>query len=496
MCAQLTIAAVDLGSNSFRLQVARVEEDHLYPLDALKDTVRLAAGLSEDKVLDREARTRAVASLKRFAERLRGLPGEAVRVVATNTFRVAKNAPEFLKEAEDALGFPIEIIAGREEARLIYIGATRSLPPSQEKRLVIDIGGGSTEFVIGAGYKPQAMESLHMGCVNYSKRFFPGGKITKNAMQRAELTGRSEIQLISREFKAGNWRVAAGSSGSARALAEILKANGWSDSGITRSGLDKLRTALVKAGDCNRFPFAGLRPERVPVLPGGFAIMAAAFAELGIEQMEIAEGALREGVLYDMLGRLYRHDDMRETTVHQFMRRYHVDLTQAERVETLGMALLRQLADTLPLDMETALQPFSWAAKLHEIGLTISHAGYNKHSAYILDNADMPGFSRKEQSELALLALAQRGALGKILNQPASLRDWAQILCLRLAVLFCRSRVELDSPRELHLQALGNDFRLTLDKNWLTHNSLTQTALNGEVANWKAIGKKLVVAAI
>ena len=495
MRAHSTVAAVDLGSNSFRLQVARVVEDQLYPLDALKDTVRLAAGLSEDKVLDRETRARALASLKRFGERLRGLPGEAVRVVATNTFRVAKNAPEFLKEAEDALGFPIEIIAGREEARLIYIGAAHSLPPSRERRLVIDIGGGSTEFVIGAGYKPQAMESLYMGCVSYSQRFFPTGKIAKSAMQQAELTGRSEIQLIARGFKAGHWQQAIGSSGSARALAEILVANGWSDGGITRAGLDKLRAALVKAGDCNRSSLAGLRPERIPVLPGGFAIMAAAFAELDIERMDIAEGALREGVLYDMLGRFHRHD-MRETTARQFMRRYHVDPVQAGRVETLGIELLRQLADTLPLDLETALQHFSWAAKLHEIGLTISHGGYHKHSAYILDNADMPGFSRKEQFQLALLALAQRGALGKMLNHAVSSQCWAQILCLRLAVLFYRSRVELGLPRELHLQALGNGFRLTLDKNWLAHNSLTQTALDGEARNWKAIGKRLVVVAV
>ena len=494
MRIQSTVAAVDLGSNSFRLQVARVVDDQIYPLDTLKDTVRLAAGLSDDKVLNQETRERAIASLKRFGERLRGLPAEAVRVVATNTFRVAKNAPEFLKEAEAALGFPIETIAGREEARLIYIGAAHSLPPSREKRLVIDIGGGSTEFVIGAGYKPQAMESLYMGCVSYSRRFFPDGKITRNAMQRAELTARTEIQLISNGFYAGNWQQALGSSGSARALAEILEANGWTDGGITRSGLDKLRAALIKAGDCSRLTLAGLRPERVPVLPGGFAIMAAAFAELGITQMALADGALREGVLYDMLGRFHHHD-MRETTVRQFMRRYHVDAVQAGRVETLGVELLRQLSDSLPLEPGAALQRFAWAAKLHEIGLTISHGGYHKHSAYILDNADMPGFSRKEQAQLALLVLAQRGALGK-LQCYATQHDWAQILCLRLAVLFYRSRMELGLPQEMRLKALDNGFQLTLAKDWLASNSLTHTALESEAKSWKAIGKRLVVTVV
>jgi len=494
MKAYSTVAAVDLGSNSFRLQVARVEDDQLYPLDALKDTVRLAAGLSEDKVLDRETRERALASLRRFGERLRGLPREAVRVVATNTFRVAKNAAEFLLEAEQALGFPIEIVAGREEARLIYLGVSHSLPASREKRLVIDIDGGSTEFIIGTGHKPQLMESLYMGCVSYSRRFFPDGKISKNAMQRAELTARSEIQLISSGYYAGHWSQAVGSSGSARALAEILEANGWAESGITRAGLDNLRAALIKAGTSDKLGIAGLRADRAPVLAGGFAIMAAAFAELGIETMTVVDTALREGVLYDMLGRFHHHD-MRETTARQFMRRYQVDPVQAGRVEVLGVELLRQLANTLPLELEASLQFFAWVVKLHEIGLTISHAGYHKHSAYILDNADMPGFSKKEQNQLALLVLAQRGSLGKVLNYVASPLDWAQIVVLRLAVLFYRSRTELNLPREMRLEALGNGFQLTLDKDWLAHNPLTQTALESEAKDWKAIGKRLVVVA-
>lgn len=495
MKAYSTVAAVDLGSNSFRLQVARVEEDQLYPLDSLKETVRLAAGLSDDKVLDEETRERAIACLKRFGERLRGLPRDAVRVVATNTFRVAKNSALFIRDAESALGFPIEIIAGREEARLIYLGVSHGLPASREKRLVIDIGGGSTEFIIGTGHKPQLMESLYMGCVSYSRRFFPTGKITKNTLLRAELAARTEIQLITSGFCAGHWRQAVGSSGSAKALAEILEANGYAGSGITRSGLEKLRAALVKAGDCNRLSLAGLRPDRVPVLLGGFAIMSAAFAELGIEEMTVADTALREGVLYDMIGRFHRHD-MRETTVRQFMRRYRVDPVQAGRVEMLAVELLRQLAETLALDMETAPQMLAWAAKLHEIGLTISHAGYHKHTAYILDNADMPGFSKKEQAQLAMLAAAQRGSLNKVMNNyAAGFEDWPMILALRLAVQFCRSRTELELPQEMSLSADNSGFQLKLDKSWLAHNTLTQTALEGEAKEWKAIGRRLTLTA-
>ncbi len=495
MKAYSTVAAVDLGSNSFRLQVARVEEDQLYPLDSLKETVRLAAGLSDDKVLDEETRGRALACLKRFGERLRGLPRDAVRVVATNTFRVAKNSALFIREAEAALGFPIEIIAGREEARLIYLGVSHGLPASRGKRLVIDIGGGSTEFIIGTGHKPQLMESLYMGCVSYSRRFFPNGKVTNNALLRAELAARSEIQLISSGFCAGHWRQAVGSSGSAKALAEILEANGYTESGITRSGLEKLRAALLKAGDCNRLDLAGLRAERIPVLPGGFAIMAAAFAELGIEEMTVADTALREGVLYDMIGRFHRHD-MRETTVRQFMRRYRVDPVQAGRVEMLAVELLRQLALTLALDMETAPQMLAWAAKLHEIGLTISHAGYHKHTAYILDNADMPGFSKKEQAQLAMLSLAQRGSLNKVMaGYATAFEDWPMILALRLAVQFCRSRTELELPQEMSLCADNGGYQLKLDKAWLAHNTLTQTALEIEAKEWKAIGRRLSVTA-
>ncbi|MFZ1318627.1 MAG: exopolyphosphatase, partial [Candidatus Nitrotoga sp.] len=296
MQAYDTIAAVDLGSNSFRLQVARVVDDQIYPLDYLKDTVRLAAGLTPDNFLDEESQLRALACLKRFGERLRGLPAHAVRVVGTNTFRLAKNATAFLEKAEDALGFPIEIIAGREEARLIYLGVANCMPPSQNNRLVVDIGGGSTECVIGEGLEPLRMESLYMGCVSYSKRFFGDGKITKDAMRQAELAARMELQTIRFEFSGGNWQEAIGSSGTARALADLLKQNDWSNEGITAEGLAKLRSMLLKVGECKRLDALGLKPDRIPVLPGGLAIMSAIFTELNIRHMSVADAALKEGV--------------------------------------------------------------------------------------------------------------------------------------------------------------------------------------------------------
>lgn len=486
-----TVAAVDLGSNSFRLQVARVEEDQLYPLDSLKDTVRLAAGLTPDKYLDQDARNRALACLSRFGERLRGLPRDAVRVVGTNTFRVAKNSAEFLREAEAALGFPIEIVAGREEARLIYLGVSHSLPKFDKKRLVVDIGGGSTEFIIGSGYKPLQMESLYMGCVSYTRRFFDDGRITRGALQRAELAARIEVQAIASEFQSYQWSQAVGSSGTAKALAEILNLNGYSDNGITPEGLEKLRAAMLKAGDTGKLKLAGLRPDRVPVLAGGFAIMAAIFAELGIARMSVADGALREGVLYDLLGRFQRHD-MRETTVRQFMRRYHVDPVQAGHVGQLCTDLMRQLARALDFDPADALQRLNWAARLHEIGLSIAHSGYHKHSAYILENADMPGFSKKEQAQLARLVQSQRGALAKVAAQVADSNDWTLILALRLAVLFYRSRLDIELP-QLDLKGTASGFELQLSADWLARNPLTETALEAEAREWKATGLKLAV---
>jgi exopolyphosphatase/guanosine-5'-triphosphate,3'-diphosphate pyrophosphatase len=289
-----TLAAVDLGSNSFRLQVARVVGKQIYPLDSLREMVRLAAGLTADKRLDEDSQARALECLKRFAERLRGFPPHAVRAVGTNSLRVAKNASAFLKQAEAAIGFPIEVIAGREEARLIYLGVAHSLPASSDNRLVMDIGGGSTEFIIGRHLKPTKLESLYMGCVSYSLRFFPDGKITKGAMRRAELAARSEVQAIAAEFSGIHWQDAFGSSGTARALGEIIKLNNFGDGGntgdITPEGLGCFRDHLLKVGDIKKLEIAGLRTDRAPVIPGGFAIMSAAFSELGIRRMSQAMG--------------------------------------------------------------------------------------------------------------------------------------------------------------------------------------------------------------
>lgn len=488
-----TIAAVDLGSNSFRLQVARVVEDQIYPLDSLKETVRLGAGLTADKFLDEDSQQRALASLKRFSERLRGLPVHAVRVVGTNTFRVAKNSAAFLSLAEQTLGFPIEVIAGREEARLIYLGVSHSLPVSPSQRLVVDIGGGSTECIIGKGYEPLHMESLYMGCVSYSKRFFPDGKITKAAMQQAELAASMELQTIKLKFSGHHWQEAIGSSGTARALADLLEQNGWSDADITANGLAQLRAAMIKAGEFNKLDILpGMKSDRIPVLPGGIAIMSAVFSELGIQQMKVADTALREGVLYDLLGR-FHHQDMRDATVSQFMRRYHVDMAQAKRVEELSLKLFDQIAQGFEVEVNVLRQKLLWVARMHEIGISIAHSGYHRHSSYILEHADMPGFSKKEQVHLGLLVRAQRGGLAKITILSEQPELWPAVLSLRLAVLFYRSRNDAALPI-MQMKCRGHDYRLRLDSKWLEQNLLTENALLAEVKEWKALGVNFLIA--
>ena len=491
MAEYSTLAAVALGSNSFHCQIGRVVGDQLYPLDSLREPVRLGAGLGEDKLLDDASQERALACLQRFGERLRGFDPHTVRAVGTNTLRVAKNAPAFLRKARSALGFPIEVVAGREEARLIYVGVAHGLPATRERRLVVDIGGGSTEFIIGTGYKPQKLDSLFMGCVSYSLRFFPGGEVTKSAMKAAELAAREELQPMARGFSRRNWQQAVGSSGTVRSIAEILQLNGFDDGAITPAGVERLRSYLIKCGDMARADLAGLKPDRVPVFAGGVAIMGAVLSELDIDSMAAATGAMRQGVLYDMLGRIHRRD-MRDVTVAQFMQRYHVDALQARRVGALAQGLYEKLtADAKEVD-ESAPRMIAWAAKLHEIGISVSYGGYHKHSAYIIGNADMPGFSRDEQNRLARLVLGHRRNLKRIYDGLDESDDVVMALALRLAVLFSRGRVDIGMP-PVQAKCQGRKFRLALDRDWLARNPLTVHALAAEVREWEKAGVELRV---
>lgn len=479
------IAAVDLGSNSFRLQLARVVDDHLIFHDSLREAVRLGAGLNEKKELSSEAQTRAISCLKKFGERLRGMPQGAVRAVATNTFRVAKNSTGLLKAAEDALGFPIEIIAGIEEARMIFIGVSHGLPKSSDRRLIIDIGGGSTEFIIGQNLTPSKMESLYMGCVSFSLKFFPDGKLSAANFEKAELAASAEVQNIVHAFKAKFWDEAIGSSGTAKSLGDILRLNGFTDGSITVDGLERLKMALIKAKEVKNVQLEGLSSERAAVIPGGLSIMLAAFKLLGIKRLAVSSSALREGVLYELLGRLH-NEDTRNLTVESFMRRYHVDRNQAEHVKTLALNLFDQINHDCQSNIEAKKQHLIWASQLHEIGISIAHSSYHKHSSYIIENADMPGFSRAEQEAVASLVRTQRRSLNKVTIAPIQDDNCALTMVFRLAVLFNRSRLE-SSPPNLALKWGENEFNLEVEKKWLKQNPLTEQELYNEVEYWKSV---------
>lgn len=487
------IAAIDLGSNSFRLQVGRIVNDQIYPLDGLKEPVRLAAGLSPDKFLEADAQQRGLDALRRFNERLRGFRPDSVRAVATNTLRVAKNATEFLARAEAALGVPIEVIAGREEARLIYVGVAHTLPDPHRQQLVVDIGGGSTELIIGKSFEPIALESLYMGCVTYSLRFFPDGRIDKRSIKEAELSARRELQAIAHVYREIGWEQAVGSSGSAKALVDVLEQNGLSEEGITREGLERLRAILVRAGSIDRLDLAGLKGDRLPVILGGFAIMSAVFKEFELESMAFSEGALRLGVLYDLLGR-YHHHDLRDATVSEFITRYRIDRRHAEAVAETACHLLACLDPEAASEDHPDRRYLRWAALLHEIGISVAHSSYHKHSAYILGNADMPGFSRMDQARLARIVLAHRGKLARVSALEERSPDWMLIVCLRLACILHRARDGRGVP-PISIAPTERGFAVALQDGWLKKLPLTAAALEEEQRQWLSVGRGLAIRA-
>ena len=491
------VAAVDLGSNSFRMLVAQVVKTpsgtQLRPIDTLRESVRLAAGLTDNKLLGNDAYQRGISAIRRFGERIRGFDPANVRAVATNTLRVAKNAPNFIREAEEALGFSIEVIAGVEEARLIYIGAAHEVPAVHGNRLVVDIGGGSTELIIGKGYEPKLMESLYIGCVSHSLRFFPKGNIDSHAFKEAELAARREIQVISGAYLKSGWKQVIGSSGTARALAELIAENnfngqpdGLTNGLITRDGLRAMKKHLLKYDHINQVELQGLKDDRRSVWPGGLAIMIAVFDELGIESMEVTDAALRIGVLYDLLGRS-QHEDMRFVTVEQFMQRYAVDREHAKRVGSLAAEFLAQLPKPDEESRADNIALLQWAANLHEIGLSISHNGYHKHSAYIAGNADMPGFSKNDQARLAALLIGHTGKLGKLANN-ASFSDWRMIFCIRLAQVLCRGRSDINLPR-VKVSEHNGAYLVSLSNEWAKEHPLTEFSLQKEAAEWERIGR-------
>lgn len=488
-----TIAAVDLGSNSFHMIIARLIGGEPHVLDRMREMVQLAAGLDRHYHLAEEVQDRALACLKRFGQRLRSLPPGSVRAVGTSTLRQARNASEFIVAAQRALGHPIEVISGQEEARLIYLGVAHTLPPQEGRRLIIDIGGGSTECILGERFEAQHMESLRVGCVILSRRYFPKGVISPRYLYEAQTAARLQLLGMEGRFREIGWKDCAGSSGTVKAVQAILLANGWSEEDITLNGLYRLREALLEAGDVSRLALPSLRPERAPVLPGGLAILLAAFESLEIERMQVSEGAMREGVLYDLLGRI-QHEDVRDRTITQLSERYHVDIVHADRVEKTALDCLSQVADSWGLKNEEHKNMLSWAARLHEMGLAIAHSGYHKHGAYLAQYSDMPGFSSQEQQVLAALVRTHRRSFTRNLFRPlsASWRDaaWRLAVLLRLSVLLHHSR----SPEPLPTFRLAvNDqtIQLSFAPGFLARHPLTLADLRQEAEYLRSVKLKL-----
>ncbi len=479
------LAAVDLGSNSFRLLIAKEDGGQIVPISTYREGVRLAGGLSDSNEVADEKLAEACVALERFRERLGTIPRDRVRAVATSTYRVAKNRAALLKASEQALGVGIDVISGQEEARLIYLGCAHTLPWSDQERLIVDIGGGSTEFIVGQRYEPELTESFPLGAVTLSQNFFPGATVTAAAFRKAEVFVRTRVEVLQKRYKQG-WPLAYGSSGTIRALHEIVTENNFGNA-ITVDALLKLKGAMIDAGQVNRLELAALKSSRAPVLPGGLAILLGLMQELNVQAIEPAEGALRLGVLYDLLHRSDEpsNSDPRSITVARLQNRYGADREQAERVGTLAQALWADVAQPAP-DPQ-----LSWAAAVHEIGMAIAHEDYHRHSAYVIEHSELYGFSEQERSTLATLALGHTGTLKKLNRDALSSALLKRIVCLRLAALFCHGRVN-DVPTA-NLRAQGDSFLLQLDGSWLSRKPLTAALLDEETARWAKFGVALTL---
>jgi len=486
------LAAVDLGSNSFHLTVARLAHGELQVVDRLRIRVGLAEGLGPRRTISEPVAQRALACLEQFGQRLADVAPHRMRAVGTYTLRRARDADDFLSQAEEALGHAIEVVSGAEEARLIYLGVSHQLPPTRGRRLIVDIGGGSTECIVGEGFDALAMDSLSMGCVRFSQRFFEDGQITARKYDRAVLAARLELETLEGAYRESGWDECVGSSGTILAVREILYQNEWSAGTITAKGLRKLAKAIIAAGSTKQLDLPGLAPDRRPVLPGGLAILQAVFTALEIQEMATSQGALREGVLYDLLGRI-QHEDARDRTIRAFASRYGADEGQASRVAATVVRLAEQTTEAWGI-ADDQLRLLRWAARIHEVGLAVSYAGHHKHGAYLVANSVMPGFSREDQQLLATLIRNHRRKPSRTsLREVRSLSTMKVaylVALLRLAVRLHRGRRSAVVPA-IQVRAREGRIRLRFPDGWLDEHPLTRADLEDESALLERIGIEL-----
>jgi exopolyphosphatase/guanosine-5'-triphosphate,3'-diphosphate pyrophosphatase len=499
MQSGIRLAAVDLGSNSFRLEIGRIDHGEFRRTEYLKETVRQGGGLDEGRNLTPQAMQDGWDCLARFGERLAGFKPTEVRAVATQTLREARNRDAFLLRANQVLGFPIDVISGREEARLIYQGVAQMLPDSDERRLVIDIGGRSTELILGQGRVPTVMESFRVGSIAWSKRYFPDGQFTRKSFEIAEVAATAVMDEAFDAYRPDNWDTAYGSAGTVGAVGDVLIAAGWPAGQISQDGLDWLMEKLVSAQSADRLRLPGMREDRKTIIGGGVSVMRAVFKLLGISSMEMATGGLRHGLICDHLSATGNTGDLRVNSVNRLARKFGVDTLHGQRVGDVANVLFRQLMVPVkgeePNDEESLLRILHWAGQLHEIGSHISHSDYHKHGAYILDNADAMGFSLSEMHRLSLLVLGHRGKLRKVEAALADEEMVGQLLCLRLAVILCHARRDPDQngmtlKRPDDMDAL---IRLTCRAGWAEAYPQSAHLLREEVLAWEKTPWKLEV---
>ena len=483
------LAAVDMGSNSFRLEIGQLHQGKYRRIDYLKETVRLGAGLDDSGLLTEEAAARGLACLARFAQRLKGYATWQVRAVATQTLREARNRDAFLARAEPVLGQPIEVISGREEARLIYAGVAR-LQPSDKPRLVVDIGGRSTEMILGRGRKPLRAESFQVGSVSLSMKYFGDGRFTQAAFRAAQVAAGAELEEALEPFAAAHWVEALGSSGTVGAVSQLLAASRVTDGRITPDGLRWLMDQCLQAGRVERLTLPGLKEDRRAVIAGGIAILYTLAAHFDIESLLPARGALRQGVIFDLDERLEaasqldHGQDIRDASVRELQRRFMVDTQQSERVRAVALAFYD---DVQPRAAHDTRRELEWACALHEIGMMISHHDHHRHSAYVLAHVDAAGFSQSQQRRLGELVLAQRGGLRKVDTSLTQEGFAWQVLCLRLAIIKCHARGEVD-PGVLKLRRNGGVATLVLPPDWAQAHPRTLHLLGEEVGAWQRGG--------
>lgn len=483
------LAAVDLGSNSFRLEIGNFDHGQIHRTEYLKETVRQGNGLDADRNLTTEAMQRGWDCLARFGERLSGFKATEIRAVATQTLREAKNRDVFLSRAKEILGFPIDVISGREEARLIYQGVAHLLPQSEERRLVIDIGGRSTELILGQHLTAHTMESYRVGSVAWSMKYFPDGHLTASAFKMANIAAKAVLDETLNTYHCDAWDVAYGSSGTMGAVADVLTAAGWLEGAVTRAGLEWLVDKLIKSQHSDRVRLIGLKDDRRAVIGGGVSVLCALFDLLSIDHMYTAHGALRHGVLYDLLEREEGQSDSRTLSVKRLASNFDVDKFQAARVAKVAVNLFNQLQtnENLPEnDLKNEIQQLSWAARLHEIGNQISHSDYHKHGAYILDNADVSGFSISELHRLSTLVLGHRGKLKKVESQLKNALFTHQLICFRIAVILCHARLDIDET-ELQLSVSRKNtqqFNLLFPLGWVKKLPQSAHLLHEEMTAW------------